>query len=262
MNLENVAQKRNVILISPNVFSAYSSAVAAALLERQIGISAIIVVKMINIKRLYEELKRDRKSLVTRILNKLIFRSLDEESKRKGATNLRVISEKFKIRLVFVDSVNSFEVEDVLKGTDFDLVVFTGGGIVRSNILSLSRDGVVNCHAGVLPHYRGMDCHKWAILNGDLDNVGASCHFMVEKIDRGAILSVQRVSVEAGDTIGSIEKKIEDVMCLSLVNTVDAYLKGKIDTQEQNATHGKNYYTMHRALERKVCDLLCEYCPK
>ena len=71
-----------------------------------------------------------------------------------------------------------------------DLVVFTGGRLIRDNILKNSGAGVVNCHMGILPMYRGVDVVEWPILNEDWNNIGLTIHFMVKGIDTGDILKI------------------------------------------------------------------------
>ena len=249
-------QDKKVILISPNVFSIYSINVLNGLIEKDIHVVAILIVKLFNIKRVVEELKRNRRSLFKRVYGKLLFREkrvLANDGRAEIAkTNLKTMARQHHIPVHFVGSINSHEAEQVLRKNDFDLVVFTGGGIIKSNILQLANDGVVNCHSGMLPYYRGMDCHKWAIINNEPDKVGVSCHFMTEKVDRGRLLSVHPLEIDNDDSLERIEKKMEQLMSVEIVKAVNEYLSGKLSPVEQNIEAGKNYYTMHVTLEAIV----------
>ena len=53
--------------------------------------------------------------------------------------------------------------------------------------------GVLNCHMGILPKYRGMDVVEWPFLENDRLNVGITCHLMDKGIDTGDILEIVKV---------------------------------------------------------------------
>jgi methionyl-tRNA formyltransferase len=57
--------------------------------------------------------------------------------------------------------------------------------ILKAGVLSAAR-GVLNCHPGLLPGYRGCTVVEWSVLNGD--PIGATAHFMTEGIDEGPIV--------------------------------------------------------------------------
>jgi methionyl-tRNA formyltransferase len=248
--------KRSVVLISPNAFSHYSSKVAIGLIKKDIHIAAIITVKLLNIRRIAQELKSGKLSLLKKIYEKVLFRdkiTINEgQGLKKNASSMYKISQNYNIPLHFVDSVNSLSVENILKSSEFELVVFTGGGIIKLNILKLANRGIVNCHSGILPDYRGMDCHKWAILNDELDKVGVSCHFMSEKVDRGDLIRTRKLNVTSSDSISDIERRIEVLMGVEIVSAVSDYLLQKAELVKQKIENGSNYYTMHDSLELLV----------
>jgi methionyl-tRNA formyltransferase len=65
--------------------------------------------------------------------------------------------------------------------------------IIRKPLLEATPLGVLNCHPGKLPSYRGRNPVEWALLNGD--EVAASVHFMVEALDAGPIVRVEPLPV-------------------------------------------------------------------
>ena len=48
----------------------------------------------------------------------------------------------------------------------------------------MNRFPPVNCHAGMLPKYRGRNVINWAIINGEKE-LGITVHFIDNKIDTG-----------------------------------------------------------------------------
>src|SRR5580704_1057028 len=67
-----------------------------------------------------------------------------------------------------------------------DLIIFTGGSILRKQLLDVPRLGVLNIHLGLLPEIRGMSSPEWSLLKGV--PVGITIHYMDAGIDTGSIL--------------------------------------------------------------------------
>ncbi len=86
-------------------------------------------------------------------------------------------------------------------GLDF-LVSASTLRILKTEIIKSTPLGVLNCHPGVLPGYRGCTCVEWSILNDD--PVGATAHFMGENIDEGPIVETQIMKVSNGDSYRKI----------------------------------------------------------
>jgi len=73
-----------------------------------------------------------------------------------------------------------------LKAWSPDLIIFTGGNILRKQLLEVPRLGVLNAHLGLLPEIRGMSSPEWSLLQHI--PVGVTIHFMDTGIDTGPIL--------------------------------------------------------------------------
>jgi folate-dependent phosphoribosylglycinamide formyltransferase PurN len=67
-----------------------------------------------------------------------------------------------------------------------DLIIFTGGNILRKKMLELPRLGILNVHLGLLPKVRGMSSPEWSLLQGV--PLGITFHYMDAGIDTGPIL--------------------------------------------------------------------------
>jgi methionyl-tRNA formyltransferase len=73
-----------------------------------------------------------------------------------------------------------------LKEWSPDLIIFTGGNIVRKQLLDVPRLGLLNVHLGLLPEIRGMSSPEWSLLKHV--PVGVTVHYMDAGIDTGPIL--------------------------------------------------------------------------
>src|SRR6202140_2204107 len=67
-----------------------------------------------------------------------------------------------------------------------DLAIFTGGNILRQEVLKLFRIGVLNSHLALLPEIRGMSSPEWSLLCGV--PLGITIHRMDSGIDTGPIV--------------------------------------------------------------------------
>lgn len=68
------------------------------------------------------------------------------------------------------------------------------GQILKSNYLNLSRLGVINLHASLLPKYRGPAPINWMLINGEKE-IGVSTMFSDEGVDTGSVLLSSQMSI-------------------------------------------------------------------
>ena len=64
-------------------------------------------------------------------------------------------------------------------------IIFTGGGILQKEILSLQKF-FIHVHPGIIPEYRGSTCFYYSLLNNY--SLGATAYIMNNKIDAGEII--------------------------------------------------------------------------
>ena len=139
-------------------------------------------------------------------------------------------------------------VENTLTAFNNKLVVFTGGGIIRKNILDVAGDGIINCHMGILPKYKGMDLPEWCVLENAIEELGITLHFMDTGIDTGSILRKVKIPLGNSENIKSLRDKFEPIMVDKMVNLVDDYLKGNIQPVKQPSHQKRQYFIVHNKL--------------
>ena len=101
---------------------------------------------------------------------------------------LKGFSEKYNIDDIFPANINSTEFIKIVKFYDCDLFVsMSFNQIFRSSIINTPRLGIINCHAGKLPFYRGRNILNWALIN-DEKEFGITVHYVDEGIDTGDII--------------------------------------------------------------------------
>ncbi len=102
-----------------------------------------------------------------------------------------------------VEDHNGRVAVDIVCERGLDILVNGGTPrILRTEMLTAPSLGVVNCHPGLLPSYRGASCVEWALFNGD--PVGNSIHLMSAGIDEGKLLRTAAVPVPQNASYTSI----------------------------------------------------------
>ncbi len=225
-----------------------------------------VVVRKFTMNRFKAEFARDGKRLLKKIWNKLVLKQAAYE---KGADNIIRFREEHGLKKTHVkdfaasgtkfeycDSLNDANVEEVLKQYQDKIVVFTGGGIIRRNILDLAGDGIVNCHMGTLPRYKGMDLPEWCVLENRTDDLGITLHFMDGGIDTGDIL--RKVSVDRGDhnNIKDLRNSFEGVMANAMAEVIDDFINKRITPKKQEKTTRRQYFIVHPRLYELIDEKL------
>src|ERR1700691_3181852 len=108
------------------------------------------------------------------------------ENGRGVLLSLRAVTELYCFPVASCADQNGSDSIALLKEWSPDVIIFTGGNILRKPLLDLPRLGVLNVHLGMLPEVRGMSSPEWSLLN-DVP-VGVTIHYINEGIDTGPIL--------------------------------------------------------------------------
>ena len=80
---------------------------------------------------------------------------------------------------------------DVVKLADElqpDVIAVFGTSLIKGELLTKGRLGIINLHGGLSPHYRGADCTFWALYNEEPGQVGCTLHYINAGIDTGDLI--------------------------------------------------------------------------
>jgi methionyl-tRNA formyltransferase len=122
------------------------------------------------------------------------------------------------------------------------IVVAAFGQILRANVLDLPKYGCLNIHASLLPRHRGAAPIQAAILAGDAET-GITIMKMDAGLDTGPMLRQRAIPIEAEDTGGSLFEKLSKLGGELLLETIPAYISGKLTPQPQPEA-GATYFGM------------------
>jgi folate-dependent phosphoribosylglycinamide formyltransferase PurN len=130
-----------------------------------------------------------------------------------------------------------------------DLVIFTGGDILREEFLKVPRLGVLNSHLALLPEIRGMSSPEWSLLT-DVP-LGVTIHYMDRGIDTGPIL-LRREFSSANECASLSDLRHRMIAFgIELVEEVVVGLKeGTISAKPQSDRDKDNqFFVMHEQLK-------------
>tara|TARA_Y100000590_G_C15699017_1_gene1006153 strand:- start:1539 stop:2225 length:687 start_codon:yes stop_codon:yes gene_type:complete len=146
------------------------------------------------------------------------------------------------IEFPFVD-INDQRLIDYLKNLKIDYIVFTGGGILREEILSLEMK-FIHLHPGIVPDYRGSTCFYYSILNESY--AGVTSFIMDKTLDTGNIIFQKRFEMPN-------HKYLDEIYDPHIRSeTLVEILKNKSmieETIRQDKDRGETYFIIHPVLK-------------
>lgn len=125
-----------------------------------------------------------------------------------------------------------------LNRIDADLYIVVAFRMMPKEVWSLPKYGTFNLHASLLPDYRGAAPINWAIINGEKES-GVTTFMIDENIDTGAILLQKSISIDSGETAGTLHDKLMISGADLVIETIRQIEKGEIKTHPQHTMQGE-----------------------
>ena len=219
--------KRIGIILTPDV---RSKAYLSKLMDNKIKLDQII---FMNDNR--EEKKFSNKEIIQA---KLYGIKIDKSVK----TILDENNMSFR-EFPFVD-INNSELINFTKQSNMDFFIFTGGGILKSEILS-SGPKFIHCHPGIVPFYRGSTCFYYSIINDD--NCGVTAYVMDEKLDAGKIIHQKTFPKPSHIFIDNVFDA--DIRSNTMIDVLKNGLLLKENFLKQDINIGETYFVIHPVLK-------------
>jgi methionyl-tRNA formyltransferase len=113
------------------------------------------------------------------------------------------------------------------------IVVAAYGLILPKAVLDIPPRGCINTHASLLPRWRGASPITFAILAGDTET-GITLMQMDEGVDTGPILARRKIPIASDETTGTLTEKLSHLAAELLLETLPAWLEGRITTLPQS----------------------------
>lgn len=153
--------------------------------------------------------------------------------------------------------INAPRCADRVRGWAVDVLIYTGGGVLRRPLIEAPRLGVLNAHAALLPEVRGMSGPEWSLLLGI--PLGVTVMFMDTGIDTGPILLRRELPLfQMPASVAALQNVIAAFEVSLLAETVGGLDRGILTAVPQQNHQDRQYFVVHEALasiaQRRLLD--------
>jgi methionyl-tRNA formyltransferase len=119
--------------------------------------------------------------------------------------------------------------------------------IFKKKMIETPPLGIINCHAGKLPFYRGRNILNWALIN-DESEFGITVHYIDEGIDTGDIILQKCYAINDNDNYNTLLQKAYSG-CEELLNqSIDNIYKGIAERVLQSSIDPLGFYCSKRKI--------------
>jgi folate-dependent phosphoribosylglycinamide formyltransferase PurN len=163
--------------------------------------------------------------------------------------SLREVARGYGFPVVTCSDQNSARAVAQLKQWSPDLAIFTGGNILRDEVLKVPRFGILNSHLALLPEIRGMSSPEWSLLCGV--PLGITVHFMDSGVDTGPILLRREFAGADGcDSLADLRNKMIAEGIEFIAEAVAGLDRGTISAVPQaDREKDRQFFVMHERLK-------------
>ncbi len=138
---------------------------------------------------------------------------------------------QYKIPFYFIPASNSNRREAQVLGrllgkTDF-LVLARYMLVLSGKFLNAYGKDIINIHHGLLPSFKGPDPYKQALAGG-VKVIGATAHFVTDKLDEGPIISQEVERVSHKDSLEGLVRKGKNLEKRALIDALGAYIDYRV----------------------------------
>lgn len=155
-------------------------------------------------------------------------------------------AEKYEIDYFKLENVNSANSLEKISIYQCDLLVsMSFNQIFKSEILEITPLGIINCHAGKLPYYRGRNILNWALIN-DEKEFGITVHFVDEGIDTGDLILQKIFEIREDDNYGSLLEIAYEECATILYESLVLFLENNVKRIPQDFLHPVGMYCGRR----------------
>jgi methionyl-tRNA formyltransferase len=244
-----------VILLTTRIYAPGVILLCNALKSTGISIEEIVCARN-PIENQYKHLAAN--NILIRQAKSRIKSSNFHQNYDNRLTNLKACGIRLRF---FIEPFHSQKVIEYLSNIFPDILVHVNGPIFRQPTIETARLGLINCHMGLLPEFRGMNVAEWSVLHGY--PTGNTVHFINTKIDTGNILQFFQVPVKDCSTIEEMRDKLISLQYEQTAKVIKMLQEKKLSPIPQLPTQGRQYFRMHPELKAKVEQILSQgYQPK
>lgn len=163
-------------------------------------------------------------------------------------STLSKFAQDYGIDYLYPVRINAAKFIERAKTYNCDLFVsMSFDQIFKNEIINLPRLGIINCHAGKLPFYRGRNVLTWALINDESD-FGITVHFVDEGIDTGDIILQRTYPIREDDNYRTLLETAYDECANILFDAIKQLQSSKYSRLRQSDINPVGLYCGKRGI--------------
>lgn len=135
------------------------------------------------------------------------------------------------LRTEGVNAINSPRYRRWIQDRQPDVIAVCGASIMKSELIAIPPNGILNLHGGLSQYYRGLFTTDWAIHNGEPERIGATVHFVSEGVDDGNVVYQGRPVITSDDTPNTLYEKVVRLGVKMMIQAVLDLERGQCDAR-------------------------------
>ena len=159
--------------------------------------------------------------------------------KKLKSSAVKIFSEKKGLKIFQPLNLKNSVFIKQLHDLDADVFVVVAFRMLPKIVWSIPQLGTINLHASLLPNYRGAAPINWVLINGE-SLTGVTTFLIDEKIDTGAILMQDKISIKDYENAGDIHDKLLHIGAPLIIKTLINLNKGNLRPKKQNLLKNLN----------------------
>ncbi|MBV6510862.1 MAG: Phosphoribosylglycinamide formyltransferase [Ignavibacteriaceae bacterium] len=205
----------------------------ANILNQSSGLIGIISEEKTSFEKDYSQLSSDDQIFMQR---HLIAR---EEAEQKYFTENEEFPAVDANVLIKKGQINSPEIVSLIREMEPTFLVLFGTSIIKTQLLELFPQRIINIHLGLSPYYRGSGTNLWPLYYNEPECVGSTIHLAINEVDAGGILTQLRPELDYSDSVHDIGNKVILKVGEKLPHILKQFLSGSLSPTNQHITGGK-----------------------
>lgn len=159
---------------------------------------------------------------------------------------LKELTLKNNIVYLTSNDVNSSDFIGDIAKYDCDIFVsMSFNQVFKKTLIDSVPEGIINCHAGKLPFYRGRNVLNWVLINDERE-FGITVHYVDQGIDTGDIILQETYPITDEDDYSSLLDTSYRECAKVLYKALKLIQKKEVVTTKQSSIHPLGMYCSRR----------------
>lgn len=165
---------------------------------------------------------------------------------------LQQYAQRYSIEYLKHENINSEQFLSIVSKYNCDLFVsMSFNQIFKTEIINLTKYKTINCHAGMLPFYRGRNILNWALIN-DEKEFGITVHYVDEGIDTGDIILQRGYAITDNDNYQTLLERAYVDCADILYDAIIMFKEGTVKAKKQVEIHPVGFYCSQRKVGDEI----------